>query len=106
MKIQHLIESGLTADEKLAMAMASVNKRRPESTVRPYTLHEEREFNCGSCVVWLGGGTCGHWVLDRPLAAMTVDEIADVTIRRVDQVQLERQGAWRRMARHHAGWAK
>jgi len=38
-------------------------------------------------------------VLGRSLAVMTVDEIADATIRSIELVQMERCRAWRRSAR-------
>jgi len=76
-----------------------VNDRHPPAWGDRYTLREERGLNYGPCVVWLGGGTCGHWVLGRSLAVMTVDEIADATIRSIELVQMERSRAWRRRAR-------
>jgi len=97
MRIERIVELGLTAREKLAAAEKTVNARRPESATDPYTLRAPRVKRRRSGIIWKGGGTLGHWVLDRSLAAMTVEEIADATIRSIEQIQrVKRRAMWRR----------
>jgi len=100
--MKRIIELGLPDDEKLALAAENVNARRPESTADPYTLRVPRETGRGSGIIWQGGGTLGHWLLDRSLRLMTVEEIADATIESIEHIQRAKRRAMR-LRRRGAG---